>query len=82
VVTGEPVVINATLRRDAGDDDEDDVDEAVIYGKVVCPRYPADKSEGWWLVVGDPNTNTLLSIKRFSFNKDTKVLPSRMAITY
>ena len=68
-------MINATLRRDAGEEDEEeDLDEAATYGKVVCPRYPADKSEGWWLVVGDPNTNTLLSIKRFSFNKETKVL--------
>lgn len=52
-------------------------------GKVVCPRYPRassvggqaaeGKREGWWLVVGDPNNNNLLSIKRIALVRDTKV---------
>lgn len=33
---------------------------------VVAPFYPQKrKEEGWWLVVGDPATNQLLSIKRY-----------------
>lgn len=27
-------------------------------------RYPARKDENWWLVVGDPGSNTLYAIKR------------------
>ena len=52
---------------------EEDEEEEATYGQVVCPRYPASKGEGWWLVVGDTNTNNLLSIKRFTLNKETKV---------
>ena len=62
-----------------------DVTEEVLadLGKVVCPRYPRasvvggqaaeGKREGWWLVVGDPNNNSLLSIKRIALVRDTKV---------
>lgn len=32
---------------------------------VVAPFYPARKEEGWWLVVGDPDSNQLFSIKRY-----------------
>ncbi|CAM9119339.1 unnamed protein product [Ectocarpus fasciculatus] len=71
VVTGESIVLSAVLRRDADADDEDE--EEVTYGQVVCPRYPASKGEGWWLVVGDSNTNSLLSIKRFTLNKEAKI---------
>lgn len=62
-------MLNAVLRRDADEDEEEDAS----YGQVVCPRYPASKGEGWWLIVGDSNGNNLLSIKRFTLNKETKV---------
>ena len=71
-MVGESILLNAVLRRDA-DADEESADEEVTYGKVVCPRYPAEKGEGWWLVVGDSHTNTLLSIKRLTLNKEAKV---------
>ena len=57
--------------RDGADEEEEDED--VTYGKVVCPRYPASKGEGWWLVIGDTHSNSLLSIKRFTLNKEAKV---------
>jgi pre-mRNA-splicing helicase BRR2 len=46
--------------------DEDDVpDDLSELGKVVAPSFPdSNLVEGWWLVVGDSKTNTLLSIKR------------------
>lgn len=32
---------------------------------VVAPYYPQKrKEEGWWLVIGAPESNQLLSIKR------------------
>jgi len=48
--------------------DEDDVpDDLNELGKVVAPSYPENNlREGWWLVVGDSKSNTLLSIKRVS----------------
>jgi pre-mRNA-splicing helicase BRR2 len=69
VLTGEAVTIHAVLRRDADEEEEENAE----YGKVVCPRYPSEKTESWWLVVGNPHTNTLLSIKRFAVNKEAKV---------
>lgn len=31
------------------------------------------REEGWWLVIGDTKTNTLISIKRISLQKKAKV---------
>eukprot|EP00281_Chroomonas_sp_CCMP1168_P020883 CAMPEP_0206228716 /NCGR_PEP_ID=MMETSP0047_2-20121206/9314_1 /ASSEMBLY_ACC=CAM_ASM_000192 /TAXON_ID=195065 /ORGANISM="Chroomonas mesostigmatica_cf, Strain CCMP1168" /LENGTH=2146 /DNA_ID=CAMNT_0053651971 /DNA_START=50 /DNA_END=6487 /DNA_ORIENTATION=+ len=42
-------------------------------GAVEAPHYPKDKEEGWWLVVGDPVTNTLASIKRVNLAKKATV---------
>ena len=36
---------------------------------VVAPFYPARKTESWFLVVGEPSTKTLLSIKRVTVQK-------------
>lgn len=61
-----------TLQREV-----DDEDGGGSGGKVVCPRYPAEKAEAWWLVVGDANSNALLSIKRVSIGgASTKVRAS------
>ena len=38
-----------------------------------APRYPKAKEEGWWLVVGDTKSNTLLAIKRVSLQRRSKV---------
>ncbi|KAL6175995.1 hypothetical protein ACLB2K_052631 [Fragaria x ananassa] len=42
-------------------------------GPVDAPRYPKTKEEGWWLVVGDTKTNSLLAIKRVPPQKKAKV---------
>ena len=68
VTAGDSVNVVVNLQREV-DEDEDDAN----IGKVLCPRYPFDKTEGWWLVVGDTNANTLLSIKRISLGKTAKV---------
>lgn len=40
---------------------------------VVAPFYPQKrKEEGWWLIVGDPETNQLLSIKRLTINESAE----------
>lgn len=65
VHSGGRVVISVTLERDPDDE------EAVIKGvpKVTAPRYPQIKTEGWWLVVGNPSKNELTSIKRVAMKK-------------
>lgn len=38
---------------------------------VIAPYYPQKrKEEGWWLVIGNPESNQLLSIKRYFKNKN------------
>jgi pre-mRNA-splicing helicase BRR2 len=57
-----------SLQRDIDEDaDSSGVDA------VVCPRFPGAKTEGWWLVVGDNNSNSLLSIKRLNIGVKAKV---------
>lgn len=70
VEAGESVVMNVLLSRDI---DEDDEEELRNVGKVICPRFPREKFESWWLVVGDSNTNSMLSIKRTAVGKEAKV---------
>lgn len=36
-------------------------------------RYPARKDESWWLVVGEPKTNSLLAIKRVPLQRKSRV---------
>jgi len=43
------------------------------FGAVDAPFYPKPKDEGWWLVVGDTEANTLLCIKRVSVQRSAKV---------
>ncbi|XP_008218414.1 PREDICTED: DExH-box ATP-dependent RNA helicase DExH12-like [Prunus mume] len=52
---------------------ERDLEGRSEVGTVNALRYPKAKEEGWWLVVGDTKTNSLLAIKRFSFQRRTKV---------
>jgi pre-mRNA-splicing helicase BRR2 len=38
---------------------------------LFCCCRPQKREEGWWLVIGDPKTNTLISIKRVSLQQKT-----------
>jgi hypothetical protein len=75
------VTMVVTLKRDQ-DDDEDAEDAMTVegvkhhpksYEKVVSQRFPKEKAESWWVVVGDTNTNTLLSIKRLVVTNQSTV---------
>ena len=66
--------MTVTVQRESDDEDEDDENKELNVGKVVCPRYGLEKREAYWLVIGDVNSNALLSIKRISIGtKPTKV---------
>ncbi|KAG8696157.1 DEIH-box ATPase [Ceratobasidium sp. 395] len=63
---GAPIVLNVTLARDADEDDSEDQ-------TVVAPFFPGKKMAQWWLVVGEPRTKQLLTIKRVTVAKTLKV---------
>ena len=40
---------------------------------VIAPFFPQKKDEGWWLVIGQPATNALISIKRVAITHKSSV---------
>jgi pre-mRNA-splicing helicase BRR2 len=60
LAAGQPMAVIVTLSR--GDEDAEDGAPAV--GPAVAPFFPGRKEEGWWLVVGDPESNALVTVKR------------------
>ena len=72
VPAGDTVTMKVKLSRETDEEDEEEIDTSAL-GVVVCPRYPVAKREGWWLVIGDANSNGLLSIKRVALALNTTV---------
>eukprot|EP00923_Selenidium_pygospionis_P000890 GHVN01001382.1.p1 GENE.GHVN01001382.1~~GHVN01001382.1.p1 ORF type:complete len:2211 (-),score=363.43 GHVN01001382.1:2249-8881(-) len=56
---------------------ERDLEEAEV-GHVYAPFYPKEKDEQWWLLIGQPETNSLNAIKRLTVNKQV----STMALSF
>ncbi|THX86959.1 Sec63-domain-containing protein [Aureobasidium pullulans] len=66
VTAGEPSFINVSIERDVDEDQEPNL-------TVHAPFYPAQKTENWWLVVGEESTKNLLSIKKVTIGRELKV---------
>ncbi|KAL2333017.1 hypothetical protein Fmac_014230 [Flemingia macrophylla] len=49
-----------------------DLEGKTELGPVDALRYPKAKEKGWWLLVGDTETNLLLAIKRVSLQRKLK----------
>ncbi|XP_060524349.1 U5 small nuclear ribonucleoprotein 200 kDa helicase [Cylas formicarius] len=47
--------------------------EDEVNGPVIAPFFPQKREEGWWVVIGDPKTNSLLSIKRLTLQQKARV---------
>jgi len=65
VTAGAPSYVIVTVERDVDEDEEPDLN-------VHAPFYPAEKTENWWLVIGEEKTKTLLAIKRVTIAKSLK----------
>eukprot|EP00095_Tigriopus_kingsejongensis_P005132 snap_masked-scaffold100_size373717-processed-gene-2.9 protein:Tk05132 transcript:snap_masked-scaffold100_size373717-processed-gene-2.9-mRNA-1 annotation:"u5 small nuclear ribonucleoprotein 200 kda helicase" len=46
--------------------------EDEVTGPIIAPFFPTKREEGWWVVIGDPKSNTLLSIKRLTLQQKAK----------
>ena len=60
---GSPVNVEVRLER-----------EDEVTGPVIAPFFPTKREEGWWVVIGDPKANSLLSIKRLTLQQKEKRL--------
>jgi pre-mRNA-splicing helicase BRR2 len=47
--------------------------EDEVIGPVVAPLFPQKREEGWWVVIGDPKSNQLLSIKRLTLQQKATI---------
>lgn len=47
--------------------------EDEVTGPVIAPLFPQKREEGWWVVIGDPKSNSLISIKRLTLQQKAKV---------
>lgn len=47
--------------------------EDEVTGSVIAPFFPFKREEGWWVVIGDPKANSLLSIKRLTLQQKAKI---------
>ncbi|CAM8919119.1 unnamed protein product [Rhodiola kirilowii] len=65
VRAGEDITLQVNLERD--------MEGRTEIGPVDAPRYPKPKEEGWWLVLGDAETNQLLAIKKVPLQSKSKV---------
>ena len=61
---GEKCAMEVRLLRDPDADDDDAAEMSAGVPLVSSSRYPGQKTEGWWLVLGSVDSNELLSIKR------------------
>merc|ERR1719334_1028073 len=59
---GSTVNVSVTLER-----------EDEVAGPVIAPFFPQKREEGWWVVIGDAKTNSLLSIKRLTLQQKSKL---------
>ncbi|ETW75698.1 hypothetical protein HETIRDRAFT_460980 [Heterobasidion irregulare TC 32-1] len=64
---GGPIVLQVALSKDA--DEEEEAGDA----SVVAPYFPGKKLANWWVVVGEPSTRQLHSIKRVTVTRSLNV---------
>jgi len=64
VAAGDAVQVSVNLTRNIEED---------TAGPIIAPFFPKEKTEEWWLLVGDKKNNTLLCIKRVTIDKEKSV---------
>lgn len=64
-----------SLNREGDDEEEESPATTNTVPRAYSARFPEhlNKAEGWWAVVGDTESNKLLTIKRVAVGKTAKV---------
>lgn len=70
LVSGQTTEIHVTLARD----------EAPETLEVTSERYPHEKLESWWVVVGEVSTKQLYATKKVSLNKEIQSYPLEFSL--
>jgi pre-mRNA-splicing helicase BRR2 len=65
VASGTPSYVTVNIEREVEEDEEPNL-------TVHAPFYPVEKTENWWLVIGEESTKNLLAIKRVTIGKSLK----------
>jgi pre-mRNA-splicing helicase BRR2 len=66
IVAGAPSYLKVTVQRQLEEDEELDT-------VVHAPFYPSQKTQNWWLVVGNDETKALCAIKRVTIGRQLSV---------
>ncbi|CAG8705794.1 10683_t:CDS:2, partial [Racocetra fulgida] len=40
-------------------------------GRIYSPRFPKPQYESWWILLGDPNSDTIIDLKRINMRSGT-----------
>lgn len=48
--------------------------EDEVTGPVIAPFFPNKREEGWWVLIGDPKNNSLLSRKKLTLQQKAKFM--------
>ncbi|KAF2253152.1 Sec63-domain-containing protein [Trematosphaeria pertusa] len=67
IATNSPTQIRVRITRNLEEDEQPKTE-------VHAPFYPADKTESWWLVVGDQREHTLLGIKKVTIGRKLETM--------
>ena len=65
IASGTPSYVSVSIEREVEEDEEPNL-------VVHAPFYPIEKTENWWLVIGEESTKNLLAIKRVTISKSLK----------
>ncbi|CAK7215283.1 Pre-mRNA-splicing helicase BRR2 [Sporothrix curviconia] len=62
--TGTDMFLKVKLAREEDEDEEDDDDDETEFDNSVhCPFFPGERTSGWWLIVGEESTKTVIGIR-------------------
>ncbi|KAJ1920303.1 Pre-mRNA splicing [Mycoemilia scoparia] len=74
ITAGDVVEVVLNVERELDEDDVAAMEAKGIVppGPVIAPFFPTSKDECWWVVIGDPETQTLVSVKRITVGTSAK----------